>query len=649
MKFKIPANIKTTSKLYLLSIMAFTIFRILLFITNIEKIYSMDGQLDFSNVLMSFFMGLRFDIVVSGYLLILPYFLLSLIEFINYKKELFNKITFYLVYLLYMPAFLICAADIPFFNHFFSRFNISAFQWKENPDFMFKMIIQEPSYFLVIIPFVIVYYLFIRFAKKIEQVHNSSAQTKPIYITIVASIFFILIMILGIRGRIEEKSPIRIGTAYFSNNAFLNMAGLNPVFVFIRSYYDAQKKENRELQLMDDGLAIANVRKYLGINDNINGSPIARYSNYDSATSKKFNIVLVIMESMSAGKMSTFGNPNKLTTFLDSISAKGLFFNKIYTAGIHTYNGIFSSLFSFPALYHQHSMEDSRMAKYNGISHTLKKHNYYTAFFTTHDGQFDNVEGFLYHNYFDKVYSQKDYPSDKIMSTLGVSDDYLFEFVNNEIDEIHKQSQPFFVSIMTASDHGPYIIPKYFKPKSSDIKSQIVEYADWSISKFIKLAENKEWFDNTIFVFVADHGSLIEPVVYEMPLNYHHTPLIIYAPKLFLGNKIVDKIGGQIDIFPTLMGLMNLPYINNTMGIDLLKQNREFIYFSADNKLGVLGDEFYLIINNQTGDALYDYQNNSTHNYISEYPQLAERMKIYAYSHLQTYQYLLKNKKHFIE
>ena len=652
MKIIVPTSIKTTFKLYLLSIFVFSFFRMILYITNWDKIFDFGGNFSTLTFLQSIFMGIRFDIVVSGYLLLIPFFFLFIIEAINIKNKLINSIIFGIIYIIYFPSLLICAADVPYFNHFFARFSISAFQWTENPDFMFKMIIQEPSYILIIFPFIVIYYTFTVVGNKIADVHLKSQAGRPVFLSTIFAVLFILLMVLGIRGRIEEKSPIRIGTAYFSNNPFLNMAGLNPVFVFIRSFYDSQKKENQYLNLIDESEAIENVRKFLSINDNNKFSsdyPIARIINPDSTTSKKFNIVLVIMESMSAQKMSYFGNKQNLTPFLDSIAKKGIFFNKIYTAGIHTYNGIFSTLFAFPALFGQHSMEDSRMVKYNGISHTLKKHNYYTTFFTTHDGQFDNVEGFLYHNYFDKVYTQKDYPSEKIMSTLGVTDDYLFEYAVNEIDKFHTNNKPFFVSIMTASDHGPYIIPKYFKPKSKEIKEQIVEYADWSIQKFIKSSETKDWFDNTIFVFVADHGGLIEPLTYEMPLSYHHTPLIFYAPKLFLGNKIIDKIGGQIDVFPTIMGLLNLPYINNTMGIDLLNNNREFIYFSADEKLGVLSDDFYLIINKQTGGSLFDYKNNSTHNYTNEYAKLAKIMEIYAYSHLQTYQYLLKKDKIFIK
>lgn len=345
------------------------------------------------------------------------------------------------------------------------------------------------------------------------------------------------------------------------------------------------------------------------------------------------------MESMSAAKMGRYGNTNNLTPFLDSLAENAYSFDNIYSAGIHTFNGIYGTLFSYPALFRQHPMKGVEMLKYNGIANTLKSYDYSTIYFTTHDGQFDNVEGFLTSNDFDEVITQADFPSDKIRSTLGVSDDYLFEFAIPKLNNLHKSKKPFLAAFMTASDHGPYIIPKYFTPKNKEIKKQIVEYADWSLKKFIDLSSKQLWFENTIFVFVADHGASMN-AIYEMPLNYHHTPLIIYNPNT--SAKKIEEFGGQIDIFPTIMGLLNLEYTNNTMGIDLLKEKRPYIYFCADDKYGVIDDEFFLIVRGET-KSLFKYRIGDKKNYMSEYKAIADKMDEYAKSNMQTSQYILKN------
>src|SRR5207253_1287974 len=99
-------------------------------------------------------------------------------------------------------------------------------------------------------------------------------------------------------------------------------------------------------------------------------------------------------------------------------------------------------------------------------------------------------------------------------------------------------------------------------------------------------------YKNTIFVFVADHGKEVAGA-YDMPITYHHTPLIISAPGLNLPSRAYDYPGTQMDIFPTVMGLMNFSYQNNTLGIDLLKEKRLFAFFTADDKIGCTDKEYF--------------------------------------------------------
>lgn len=640
-------NITATLKIYLLLISAFTFFRIILFIVNRDKIPDTNGSINWVNVALAFFMGLRFDIVVAGYLLLLPFFILTIISVSNYNSKLVLRLLYYFMILISTMALILSAADIPYFDQFFSRISVSALQWIDSPAFILKMIIQEPRYYLILLPLILILFIYYKLLKKVFTLYSRNNIIKPNkVIHILFSILFGIIMLVGIRGRVEIKSPIRVGTAYFCNNSFLNQAGLNPVFTFITSYLDKVNPRNKYLNLMNDELAVRNVQKYFNIEKYETDSPIARWINPEKASPEKPNIIIVIMESMSAAKMDRYGSKDHLTSYLDTLALMGLTFDNIYTAGIHTYNGVFGTLFSFPALAAQHPMKASNMLKYNGIASILKQFDYQTVYFTTHDGQFDNAEGFLYHNSFDKVYTKSDYPEEKILSTLGVPDDYLFDFASSKLDVLNSTGNPFLSVILTASDHGPYIIPDYYKPKPNEITKQIVEYADWSIGKFISTAKMKNWFENTIFVFIADHGAAISPV-YEMPINYHHSPLIFYAPKIFKEPKVYNQIGGQIDIFPTIMGLLNYPYMNNTFGADLLKERRPYIYFSADDKYGVLSDSLFLIVNSQGRESLFKYRINDVKNYITEYQRIANEMKEYAVSNMQAAQYVLKNNKQY--
>lgn len=638
-------NIFIGLKNYLLIIPIFFCFRFILFLTEISKIESL--KLDYIKVFQSFIIGLRFDLVIAGYILLLPFITISAMHLLNKHNRLIYKIVFLWTFILFSLTFTICAADIPYFNQFFTRFDTGAFQWIDSPVFVLKMIVQEPRYIIILIPLALVIAIYYKQLKKIIKPPAYATKGGIYFLRITVTLLFLGLMFVGIRGRVQKKSPIRIGTAYFSDNAFLNQLGLNPVFTLIKSYEYDQHPNNKRISLIEDEQAIAIVQSHLKHSFLIPDFPIARLIAPDTINDIKYNVVLIIMESMSAAKMKRHGSNKEITPFLDSISNHSYYFENIYTAGKHTFNGIFSTLFSFPAIFKQHPMKKSPMNKFNGIASTLKKNGYSTTYFTTHDGQFDNVEGFLRGNGFDNVITQADYPSKEVKTALGVPDDYMFRFSMPIIDQLSQQNQPFFVTFMTASDHGPYYVPDYFKAQSRDIKDRIVEYADWSLKTFIAESAKKDWFDNTLFVFIADHGAAIK-ASYDISLDYHHTPLIFYAPKLLKENKTFNCIGGQIDVFPTLMGFLKQPYINNTLGIDLLKEKRPYIIINDDDKFGVLDNDYLLIVRQDNSAKLFNYLHNDKKDYIKDFPDMAYEMETYGKSHLQLFQYLLHNNKQYV-
>ena len=608
----------------------------MLFLSEFDRIY--EKEVAILTIIKSFIMGVRFDIVISGYILILPTLIFLTLELIGFKSKSIKQFFFYWIYILFTIAFTVSTADIPYFNQFYDRFSVGAFEWMESYKIVISMIFQEPKYFLFIIPFILLEIVFYILLKKIFEQENET-QKINFFLNTFVSLIFLAIVFLGIRGRIEEKSPIRIGTAYFSNNSFLNKLGLNPSFTLIRSYLDSKDEDNRVVKFMDDKLAIEMVQKNLGITKTQYNSPIAREVQPDTLLSAQPNVVLIIMESMSAAKMKRYGSTEELTPFLDSLSHNSIYFENIYTAGKHTFNGIFSTLFSFPALYRQHSMKTNN--QYDGISTSLLKNGYSTTYFTTHDSQFDNIEGFLRSNNFQNVISQSDYPVSEVKTTLGVPDDFMFRFSIPKINELSERENPFFVTFMTTSDHSPFYVPEYFQPKAKAIESQIVQYADWSLQQFIQLASKEAWFNNTIFVFVADHGAAID-AKYDISLNYFHTPLIIYAPELFKANEVHQKIGSQIDVYPTVMGLIKQKYVNNTLGIDLLNEERKFTIINDDDKVGILDTDYLCIMkNNGAKLELYKYKEQDKSNYFDQEQEKALEMADYAKSNMQVHQIMI--------
>ncbi len=623
-------------KTYILVLIIFSIFRFILFLTELDRI-NLD-EVAILTILKAFIMGVRFDIVISGYIIFIPALILLVINILRIANKNVKSILFYWVFIFFTLAFIISAADIPYFNQFYDRFSIGAFKWTGNIYFVLSMIVQEPKYFLITVPFLFLNILFFVLLKEIFK-QKAELVRINIFLNIFISLLFLFVMFIGIRGRVQIKSPIRTGTAYFSDNSFLNKLGLNPVFTFMRSYIDRKDSRNKTINIMDEGLAIKKVQHYLNINNPEYNSPIARSIQPDTISVSKPNVVLIIMESMSAAKMKRHGNKNELTPFLDSISNNSIYFENIYTSGKHTFNGVFSTLFSFPALYHQHPMKMIR--EFDGISNTLLKNGYSTTYFTTHDSQFDNVEGFLRANDFQNIISQTDYPMSKVKTTLGVPDDYMFRYSIPIINKLSEKENPFFVTFMTASDHGPYFIPDYFHPKTKVIKQQIVEYADWSLRKFITLSSKEKWFDNTIFVFVADHGVPIY-ATYEISLNYFHTPLIFHAPKILPQNKLYKTIGSQIDIYPTIMGLLKQPYVNNTLDVDLIEQDRKYAIINDDDKIGILDTNYFCIMKGDDSKLqLYKYQTKDRTNYFKQNKTKAFEMVEFAKANMQVFQKMI--------
>ena len=218
-------------------------------------------------------------------------------------------------------------------------------------------------------------------------------------------------------------------------------------------------------------------------------------------------------------------------------------------------------------------MEDWLDKKHAGLANTLRAHGWSTMFCTTHDPEFDTMKGFLTSHGFDRVISEDDYPDDWIVSTNGVPDHRMFEFALPELNKLAKKG-PFLSAFMTTSDHKPFILPDslWFEPKSEKLEDRIVEYADRSVARFFELASKEPWYKKTVFVILGDHGVNMGHT-YDMPMSFHHTPLLFHVPGGQVSPGLITSPCGQIDVAPTLLGMLNVPWTNRTMGIDI-RQDR---------------------------------------------------------------------------
>ena len=573
--------------IHIIALICFGLFRGILF-ANTSYVLPEEIQGDWLLQATAFVKGLWFDNVIACYLLILPLVIMWVAALFNYTAKWIYLFTGGFFILGYSLSYIITAANIPYFDYFFKIINSSIFNWFGYVGTTAGMVFGESSYYFPIalgIGSVILWGIFMHFFSK-HTFEKSLQYKQPIQwqesaYTFIVGAACIGLCLFGIRGRMGYN-PIKVSQAYYCEDPFLNQLGVNPVFNLLTSTLDERRAENKRLQLMDEKQAVNFIQKKLGRKGITGISPIAREVKADTACTYK-NVVMVFMESMSAKLMQTFGAEHKLTPYLDSLYHESIHFDNTYSAGIHTNHGLYSTLYSFPVVMKRNAMKGTVIPIYSGLPTILKDNGYQNLFFMTHESQYDNMNAFFRTNGFDEIYAQENYPEEKVANHFGVQDDFLYEYAIPILNERAASGKPFFTVLLSISNHPPYVIPPYFHPESTKIEEQIVEYADWSIRKLMEIAQKQPWFKETLFVFLGDHGKLVGNPENEMPESYNHIPFFIYGDGLQAQK--VEGFSGQIDIAPTLLGLLNVDYVQNNFGRNILKEKRNSIVYTADNMI----------------------------------------------------------------
>ena len=631
---------------HVMALSLFFLFRLIFFFAN-DYEFPLTIQHEYLLQSRSFLYGLWFDNVIACYVLLPPLAVLWISALLNWLPRALFRATAIFFSIFYGLASFVAAANIPYFAYFFKVINSSIFNWFEYGTTTAGMVLEESSYYPYLLLAVVATVLWSWSMWKLanwayQRCKNMSSATTMDW-TSRGIIFFsgaacIGLCIFGIRGRCGYN-PIKVSQAFYCEDPFLNQVGINPVFNLLNSTIDEHRDGHQWLQLAVETKAVKNVQHLLqrpGITDI---SPIAQQVDNPQKGEKK-NVIIVLMESMSAHLMDSFGADKGLTPHLDSIYNQSLHFSNCYSSGIHTNHGMYSTLYSFPAIMKRNAMKDSSIRRYAGLPTVLKEHGYRNLFFMTHESQYDNMNGFFRTNGFDEIYSQEDYPADKIANHFGVQDDYLFQYSLPVLRQKADSDQPFFAVLLTISNHPPYVIPPYFRPRSCKKEEQIVEYADWSIGNFMQQASREPWFENTIFVFLGDHGKLVTTPECELPESYNHIPL------MFFGKGIAPELRtdfcGQVDVAPTLLHLLGIDYVQNNLGVDLLREKRPCIFYTADDWVAAR-DSLHLYIYNPETNIERCFHTDSLCRPGQPSDSAFVRLKSYAFSMLQTAEYLVKH------
>ncbi|MCC6369883.1 MAG: sulfatase-like hydrolase/transferase [Bacteroidia bacterium] len=633
----LPTYIITIVKLFLLEFLILSICRVIFYFGfKTIDVGSIDGIV----ILKAFRMGFEFDMVASTYAMLLPTLLLFLNELFYQKTMVFHKLAFVITTVIFWLYAFISASDFPYYLQFGSHLNKQAFLWAASPAFVLKLIFGSFSYYGYLFLFLAFAYVIYKVVKRIFSAAALQLKEKS-GISLKTGLSFLLLipfLIIGARGRLSSKSTTHEGLAIVSDNLFVNQVALNPNFTMFRSLL-FQKVKNYKIP-NDIDLSIAYARNYFGIKGPYSRS-IARKQLADTAF-RPFNVVIVCMESMSSYKTGIQGREN-LTPNFNSLIKESLYFDNFFSSGIHTFNGLFSTCSGYPCMLTEHALRRYTKKPFTTLGNLLQKKNYQTFFYSTHDPHFDNMEGFFTQNGYTNTFSAFDLPKEKTISVTGVADHEIYNLFFSTINSADK-SKPFLGFIMTGSDHGPWVIPNDipFKPDANTEEKRSTQYADWAIGEFMKNAKKQWWYNNTLFVFLGDHGYSISGT-YEMPLSYHHIPFVLHKPNT-LKAETLNNAGYQPDVISTVAGILNLEFENTGFGINLRKEKHPFVFFTADDKIGCVdstGNYFYELITQKT-KRLRRYKNLDQQDYYLNKKTKADSLEIGAKHMLNTAEYFIR-------
>jgi phosphoglycerol transferase MdoB-like AlkP superfamily enzyme len=633
-------------RVFLLGLIFFTAFRFLSLVYNIDAL-ELVRENKIALVLQSFLIGLRFDALVLCYILVIPFFL----GVLAYLTGKLNRLVLGFLYILagigFTFSLLVIAADLAFFKYFCKHLNDTIFNWNNAGGFGVKMIFQNPQFCLAGLAYLGILLFFLRFLRGIyrDQIRTGLATEAGLSKALPISLVCIGLLGLGMRGRISSTQPT-VAAAYFSDYFFINQLSLSPVYAFCSSYLDRINPKNDRLHFMSDEAALHFAAQDLGGQAQYAAvSPIARLQHTQAAFPGR-NVVVVLMESMAAHRMKRYGNTENLTPFLDSLAGISYCFDSAFSSGIHTYNGIYSTLYGHPAMMNKHVMDVTPLPRMDGLSTELLKQGYQTIFFTTHNEYFDNMHDFLVGNDYQQMIGEKDYPESEVLSAVGVPDEYMYRYAMPLLNKLSAKGKPFLATFMSGSNHAPYFIPKNteFKKHSKAADDAVVEFSDWSLRKLMEYAAKQDWYDSTIFVFIADHGVPKWRDPYEAPFTFHHIPFLIYVPGMKAGIP-QQQLTVQTDLFPTVMGLVGRDYVNNTFGIDVLKERHKAIVFSGDDMLYCMNDSL-LYIHHADGRSagLYKYRSSGdVKDYSKVLPEQKRMLEQCAFARLQCSQWMVRH------
>ena len=311
------------------------------------------------------------------------------------------------------------------------------------------------------------------------------------------------------------------------------------------------------------------------------------------------NVVLISIESLSAAYMKAYGYEESVTPFLDQLAQKSLFFTNLYATGNRTVRGLEALTLCIPPTAGESVIKREKENKNKFTTGSVfKSKGYSVKYLYGGYSYFDNMKDFYGGNGYEIVDRDNFTPEEITFANVwGVCDEDMAKKAISEMNKDYKAGKPFFHHWMTVSNHRPFTYPegKIDIPADSKSRKGGVKYTDYSIMKFFEMAQKQPWFKNTVFVIVADHCSSSAGKT-ELPMDKYRIPAMIYSPE-FVAPQKFSQVTSQIDVMPTVLGLLNFKYQSKFLGQDVFSKN--FVpraYIATYQDLGFIKDNYLTVI-----------------------------------------------------
>ena len=385
-----------------------------------------------------------------------------------------------------------------------------------------------------------------------------------------------------------------LSTKENSDNIFANELEANGIYKFYQAFM------NSELDYFKFYKTLPEKEAYILLNTQITGSIIGTTVRDIKSVAKENhkNVVLITIESYSAEFLKMYGNEKNITPFLDSLATKSLVFSNLYAVGNRTVRGLEAVTLCLPPTAGESVVKRVDNKEKFSTGSVFKQKGYNVKYLYGGDAYFDNMQDFFGGNGYEIVDKKTFKPNEITFQNIwGVCDEDMYNKAITEMNSEFKENKPFFNHIMTVSNHRPFTYPndKIDIPGDSKSRDGGVKYTDFAMKEFFNKAKKQPWFANTVFVILADHCASSSGKT-ELPVDKYRIPAMIYSPG-FITPKHYTNLMSQIDVMPTVFGLLNFNYQSKFFGQDVLKSDyKPRALIATYQNLGLIKDNVLTII-----------------------------------------------------